>query len=86
MNKYQDLGQKEINAHFIDACSRCDLPLITYFLTSKELKKKANIVRGCDGDYEAYSYDNAMRIRAIVDLSNKMNTDLIDKPETKKKI
>lgn len=43
MNDYEKMNKKEINQHFIEACSRCDLPLIKYLLTSKELKPKADI-------------------------------------------
>jgi hypothetical protein len=45
-----------------------------------------NIVRGVDGEYEDYSYESAMKIRGIIELANKMNTDLSDKPETKRKM
>ena len=203
MNKYhgfQGLAQKEINTHFIEACNQCDLSLIKYLLTSKELKKKANInaknneglrlaclngkaenqleivqylltspqlkkhaevtdnafrdaaafgklevikylltspelkqhadihadqdyafyaackyerfdvldfycndmklqvtkemikqvdsniVRGCDGEYEAYSYEAAMKIKSIIELAQKMNSELSDKTETKIKM
>lgn len=40
---YTEMNQKEINSYFIQACEKCDLPLISYFLKSRDLKKKADV-------------------------------------------
>lgn len=93
MKKHADIHTDQ-NYAFFAACKYERFNVLDFYFNelklpvTKEMIKQvdSNILRGCDGDYEAYSYENAMKIRAIIELANKMNQELTSKPETKKKM
>lgn len=57
-----NLSQVQINSHFDNACSRGELGVIKYMLTSSELKLKADINHNLDEGFRSACYEGHVHI------------------------
>lgn len=93
LKKHADIHTDQDHA-FFSTCKYERFDVLDFYLNdlklpvTKETIKQvdSNIFRGCDGDYEVYSYASAMKKKAIIELANKMNQELPSKPNTKNKM